>query len=275
MKTVYLSLGSNLGSREAALQAALDQFQTRGGVIRRVSSVYETEPVDFRSQPWFLNLVAEAQTSLFPMQLLDRVRRIEQFLGRQRHIDKGPRIIDIDILFYGASVIRSSRLVVPHPRLADRRFVLAPMAELAPGLIHPVLRRTIKELLADLSGQAVRTVEFVPVLHYIPTYGLSIIGSKKFGFSSDSGYCPQLIQIAQNTDLFLCNVGRCLGAEIASLWGHMLPEEAGKVAKEAGAKRLIITHFWPKCNKALSLEKASNAFGRQAELAEIHHTFEF
>ena len=164
MKTVYLSLGSNLGDREAALQAALDTLDAPDLTVTRVSSVYETEPVDFQKQPWFLNLAVEARTSLFPMQLLGRVSQIEQALGRKRLVAKGPRVIDIDILLYGTAVIRSARLVVPHPRLPERRFVLEPMAEIAPDLRHPVLRRTMRELASGLAGQIVRRVPFAPVL---------------------------------------------------------------------------------------------------------------
>ena len=156
MRTVYLSLGSNVGDRERMLGEALRLLESPGLHVARVSPVYETEPQDLKNQPWFLNLVAEVQTGLFPMQLLTRVRKIERELGRKRTVDKGPRSIDIDILLYGESVIDSHDLVVPHPRMTERRFVLQPLADLAPDLRHPVLRRTIKELLAGLSGQAVR-----------------------------------------------------------------------------------------------------------------------
>lgn len=145
MKTVYFSLGSNLGDREANLQAALEQLQPK-----RISRIYETEPVDLREQPWFLNLVAEAETSLMPMQLLAKTQRIEREAGRVRTVAKGPRTLDIDILFYGSHVIRSVKLEVPHPRLCERRFVLAPLAELAPDLRHPVTHRTVREMLAAL-----------------------------------------------------------------------------------------------------------------------------
>jgi 2-amino-4-hydroxy-6-hydroxymethyldihydropteridine diphosphokinase len=156
MKTTYLSLGSNFGNREHLLGEALRLIESPGLHVARVSPVYETEPQEFKNQPWFLNLVAEVQTNLFPMQLLTRVRKIERKLGRKRTLDKGPRSIDIDILLYGESVIDSPDLVVPHPRMTERRFVLQPLADLAPDLRHPVLRRTIKELLAGISGQSIR-----------------------------------------------------------------------------------------------------------------------
>lgn len=159
-KTVYLGLGSNLGDREKILQSAIDRLQSPEFRIVRISSVYETEPQGRRSQRWFLNLVAEAETDLFPRQLLGRVIRIERELGRRRLVAGGPRTIDIDILFYGNFVVETPELKIPHPRFAERRFVLAPMAELAPELRDPVSRRTMRELLPATAGQGVRKVEF-------------------------------------------------------------------------------------------------------------------
>ena len=164
MKTVYLSLGSNVGNREQMIEDAIRLLHSVDLKILRVSSVYETEPMELRSQPWFLNVAVEAETSLFPMQLLTRIRKIEQTLGRRRLLAKGPRTIDIDILLYGNFVIESVDLVVPHLRLTERRFVLEPMAELVPELRHPVLRRTMRELLGATRGQTVRQVNFRPAL---------------------------------------------------------------------------------------------------------------
>src|SRR2546425_301875 len=161
MKTVYLSLGSNIGDREQMLQSALDRLHAPDLTIRRISSVYETEPVDFKQQRAFLNLVAEAETELFPMMLLSRIQKIELQLGRKRTgPPKGPRAIDIDILLYGAAQVHSARLEIPHPRMHLRRFVLAPMVELAPDLRHPELRRSMRDLLANLQGQKIRKVDF-------------------------------------------------------------------------------------------------------------------
>jgi 2-amino-4-hydroxy-6-hydroxymethyldihydropteridine diphosphokinase len=156
MQVVYLSLGSNVGDRERMLREALRLLETPDTHVRRISSVYETEPQDVKDQPWFLNLVVEIETSLLPMQLLARTQKIERQLGRKRGVAKGPRTIDIDILLVGRSVIDSTTLVVPHPRMATRRFVLEALAELAPGLRHPVLRRTVKDLLSETLDQAVR-----------------------------------------------------------------------------------------------------------------------
>lgn len=164
MKTVYLSLGSNLGNREGLLREALERLEAPDLRLRRVSSVYETEPQEVRDQPWFLNLVVEAETRLFPMQLLGRIRRIELALGRRRFAPKGPRIIDIDLLLYGGFVIETAELTVPHLRMTQRRFVLEPLAELAPDLRHPVLRRTMRELLAATMHQTVRRVAPPPLV---------------------------------------------------------------------------------------------------------------
>ena len=143
MKTVYLSLGSNVGDREHGCSGMpCGCCKAPDLRVTRVSSVYETEPQDVKDQPWFLNLVVEAETDLFPMQLLTRIQKIERQLGRKRTVAKGPRTIDIDILLFGNSVIDSASLVMPHPRMAERRFVLEPLAELAPDLRHPLLERT-------------------------------------------------------------------------------------------------------------------------------------
>lgn len=156
MKRIYLSLGSNLGDREQNLQRARELLNGAGIAILRASALYETEPRDLVNQPWFLNQVVEAQTALFPMQLLNRALKIEKEMGRRRLVDKGPRTIDIDVLLYHRFVIDSPALVVPHPRMHERRFVLAPMAELAPELRHPVTRQTMRELLGRIKGQAIR-----------------------------------------------------------------------------------------------------------------------
>ena len=158
MKIVYLGLGSNLGDREAMLQAAVRALESLRLHILRLSPVYETEPVDVSGQHWFLNQVAEAETDLFPLQLLHRTAKIEAQLGRRRLAPQGPRTIDIDILLYGNSIVTTPALEIPHPRFRARRFVLAPLADLAPRLRDPVTRKTVRELLGELRGQAVRRI---------------------------------------------------------------------------------------------------------------------
>jgi 2-amino-4-hydroxy-6-hydroxymethyldihydropteridine diphosphokinase len=159
LKIVYLGLGSNMGDREALLRSALAELDRPDLKLRRVSSLYETEPIGFREQAWFLNLAAEFETELFPKQLLLRTRKIEMAMGRRRTIENGPRTIDIDILLYGNAVIQTEELEIPHPRYRDRRFTLAPLAELSPDLRDPVSHRTMAEMLADLTGQSVRKIE--------------------------------------------------------------------------------------------------------------------
>jgi 2-amino-4-hydroxy-6-hydroxymethyldihydropteridine diphosphokinase len=164
MKTVYLGLGSNLGNREDALQQAITALQSDDLRIGRVSGVYETSPQDRTDQPWFLNLVAEAETDLLPVRLLLRTSTIERRLGRKRSVPKGPRTLDIDILLYGGAVVDCPQLVIPHPEMHRRRFVLEPLAELAPELRHPVSMRSVREMLAGVAGQQVRRIEWRPVV---------------------------------------------------------------------------------------------------------------
>ena len=164
MKTVYLSLGSNVGNREENLQRAIDLLDGPRLRPARCSPVYETEPQDLPDQPWFLNLVLEALTDWFPVQLLSQTAGVERQLGRERRQAKGPRNIDIDILLYGRFLIRTPELEIPHPRLHLRRFVLQPLADLAPDLRHPGLRQPVRQLLAGVHGQSVRRAAFMPRL---------------------------------------------------------------------------------------------------------------
>ena len=155
-KLVYLSLGSNVGDRAANLNAAIERLRSLGEVAA-VSSFYETEPVEFAAQPWFLNCAVKLNTEKMPKQLLNAVLDIEKEMGRKRLKKKGPRTIDIDILLFGNSVIDTKGLTVPHPAMHERRFVLEPLAEIAPEVRHPVFKRTARELRDALPpGQAVK-----------------------------------------------------------------------------------------------------------------------
>jgi 2-amino-4-hydroxy-6-hydroxymethyldihydropteridine diphosphokinase len=157
-KTVYLSLGSNLGERAENLNSAIQLLEALGKVVA-VSSFYETEPVELTAQPWFLNCAVKLDTEKMPKQLLGRILELEQEMGRRRHRQKGPRTIDIDILLFGNSIVDTLELTIPHPAMHQRRFVLEPLAEIAPEVRHPIFKRTIRELRDALpAGQAVRKV---------------------------------------------------------------------------------------------------------------------
>ncbi|HET7213676.1 MAG TPA: 2-amino-4-hydroxy-6-hydroxymethyldihydropteridine diphosphokinase [Terriglobia bacterium] len=149
MKRVFLSLGSNLGDRAGNVRRALEELGPEGIEVRRISSFYRTEPVDYKQQPWFINCVAEVATGLLPLQLLKAIQRVERGLGRRRGINKGPRKIDIDILLYENVVVHSTALNIPHASMAERRFVLVPLHELEAGLRHPVTERTVTEMLSE------------------------------------------------------------------------------------------------------------------------------
>ena len=149
MVTAFLLLGSNVGDREGYLEKARRQIRQHAGKLAMVSSIYETVSWGQLSQPLFLNQVAGIETGLLPKQLLTIVQQIETSLGRHRAEKWAPRTLDIDILFYGNQIVETPELIVPHPAIAQRKFTLIPLAEVAPGFVHPLLHRTIVELLSE------------------------------------------------------------------------------------------------------------------------------
>jgi len=159
MTPTYLALGSNLGDRRLALQRGLRELANRGALARRVSSLYDTDPVGFLDQPSFLNLAAEVTWAGTPEELLERCLDAEKTLGRVRQFQDGPRTLDIDVLLAGDLILKSKGLEIPHPRMHLRRFVLQPLAEIAPHAIHPLMRLSVQELLERCGdGSGVRKV---------------------------------------------------------------------------------------------------------------------
>ena len=152
---IYLALGTNLGDREANLQKAIDSLAPKVRPIRK-SSVYATPPWGYTGQPEFLNQVIEVDTLLQPLPLLHLLKSIEADMGREETFRYGPRLIDLDILFYGSEVVEGEIITIPHPRLQDRAFALMPLAEIAPDFVHPVLNKTVREMLDKVDPKGVR-----------------------------------------------------------------------------------------------------------------------
>ncbi len=147
--TVYIALGSNLGDRKDNLQKAMEAI-SEFAQIEQKSTIIETEPEGYKEQNFFLNMVITIQTNLTASELIEKLQEVEKKMGRVRKIKNGPRTIDLDILFYNKEAIKTPNLEIPHPRMHKRAFVLNPMNELAPELIHPILKKSINTLKNEL-----------------------------------------------------------------------------------------------------------------------------
>lgn len=155
MSTAYIGLGSNLGDRASNLRRALALLSGKDVNVVSVSPLYQTEPVGFTAQPPFLNAVCRGETALAPKQLFTLLKRVERDMGRVATFPGGPRLIDLDLLLYDDSALNEDGLVVPHPRMAERAFVLVPLSDIAPGVRHPLLSKTARQLLAQVSTAGV------------------------------------------------------------------------------------------------------------------------
>ena len=164
-EAVYLGLGSNLGDKAAQCLRALKEISaSTHNHIKAVSSFYKTEPIGYRDQDWFINCVAEVSTTLQPRPLHTFLQGIEKRMGRKKTVPMGPRIIDLDILFYGNEVVDEADLIIPHPRLHERGFVLVPLAELSPDLLHPIFKKTVGDLLKQSDKKGVELYAVPPVI---------------------------------------------------------------------------------------------------------------
>ena len=153
-KDIYLALGTNLGDREANLRQAKELLAPKV-VIEMESAIYITPPWGYTDQPEFLNQVIKVKTCLNPRKLLKALKAIENIMGREKTIRYGPRLIDLDILFYGQRVVQKKNLCIPHPRLHERAFVLVPLGEIAPDFLHPLLKVRVQDLLSQVDTQGV------------------------------------------------------------------------------------------------------------------------
>ncbi len=234
MVTLYLALGSNLGQRLANLQAAAGALAPQVQVLR-ASRVFQTPPWGFSDQPAFLNQVLEAQTELAPLDLLAHLKSVESNLGRQPTFRNGPRLIDLDILFYGDQVVDLPGLAIPHPRLAERAFVLVPLAELAPGLRHPILGASIGDLLRQVDRQGIMPLPF-PLPWGSRTYVMGILNLTPDSFSGDG-----LLQRVNPLESALAQAWQFVedGADILDLGGESTRPGARPVSEQEEADRVL------------------------------------
>ena len=233
--TVYLSLGTNLGRRAANLRAALAGLAPQVHV-RRVSPVYETEPWGYADQPAFLNQVVEAETALSPEDLLGYIKHIEMVLGREPTFRYGPRLIDLDVIFYDDRVIDEDNLTVPHPRLAERAFVLVPLADLAPDLVHPLLHQPVRDLLAAVDVAGVRQV-----MRNIPAFGTRTFVMGVINITPDSFSGDGILKMDDPLSQALDQARRFVqaGVDILDVGGESTRPGAQPVSEDEESRRVL------------------------------------
>jgi len=159
----FLIFGSNLGDKEKNLTDALSLLEKEGVEVISVSSLYETQPVDLPSQPWFYNQVVEVKSNVNPKLLLELIKKIEKKMGREYHVNKGPRVIDMDILLAEDTIVQTKELIIPHPRMEERNFVLVPFAEISPDTVHPMLDERIRDLLRKSNDSSIVKKIRIPI----------------------------------------------------------------------------------------------------------------
>ena len=208
IQNAYVGLGSNLGDRAGYLLLAVRGMLDAGLDVIRLSSIYETEPVEYENQPPFLNMVAELRGSTLPSpeQMLARLLRIEYALGRTRDVRMGPRTIDLDLLIFKDHRSETEFLTLPHPRIASRKFVLVPLNELVPSLVHPVLGKSISELLAQTKDRST-VIRWTPQVNASRVSSICVHGAlrseaQRFSLSTFPGIMPPLVSTPATTPKF-------------------------------------------------------------------------
>jgi dihydropteroate synthase/2-amino-4-hydroxy-6-hydroxymethyldihydropteridine diphosphokinase len=235
LSRIYIALGTNLGNRAANLRAALAGLSPAVRV-RRVSPVYETEPWGYQDQPAFFNQVVEAETRLSPEELLSFLKSLEAKLGRQPTFQNGPRLIDLDILFYADQVLETGGLVIPHPGVASRAFVLAPLANLVPDLIHPLSNKPVRELLDQVDSSGVKRI-----MSKIPAFGTRTFLMGVINVTPDSFSGDGILQAAEPLNQAVAQARRFVaaGVDILDVGGESTRPGAQTVSAGEEMERIV------------------------------------
>lgn len=243
---IYLSLGSNLGDRVNYIQVALQKIQLRT-VLEKVSFLYETDPVGFLYQPAFLNCACRCSTDLNPIELLNFFEQVMHDMGRIRGAPLGPRIIDIDILMYDDIIFSSDRLTIPHPRMHERTFVMEPLCDIDPNVMHPVLKKNMQELLLDLPMSGLQRV--TPIGNQLlrwgtKTYVMGIVNATPDSFSGDGLIGKSEAEIVNHVQSLIQGGADILDiGSMSSRPGHTLIPEGEEIERLIPVITLIRKHF--------------------------------